>query len=136
VGFSPDGASVHVGNTEIGLTNSMALHKFDLSGNRIFSRSYAQGIALSRIAVDGAGNVIAIGTASPLPGSGYIDWMTIKTSATGGLLWSRRYDATRTNNEIPEWVFVDSADAVYVAGMGGPSPNIGRRTRPAFETPP
>jgi hypothetical protein len=125
VAFSPDGASVYVGNTEIGLTNAMALHKFDLSGNRIFSRTYTQGIALSRIAVDGAGNVVAIGTASPLPGSGYIDWMTIKTSATGGLLWSRRYDATRTNNEIPEWVFVDSADAVYVAGMGGPSPNVG-----------
>jgi hypothetical protein len=80
VAFSPDGASVYVGNTEIGLTNAMALHKFDLAGNLISSRSYTQGIALSRIAVDHAGNVIAIGTASPLPGSGYRDWMTIKTS--------------------------------------------------------
>jgi hypothetical protein len=40
-------------------------------------------------------------------------------------LWSRRYDATWVNNEVPESVTVDSAGAVYVAGMGGPSPNIG-----------
>ena len=125
VGFSPDGTSVYVGNTEIGLENSMALHKFDLAGRRIFSRSYTQGIALSRIAVDGAGNVVAIGTAAPLPGSGYIDWMTIKTNPSGELLWARRYDATRSNNEVPEWVTVDSVDAVYVAGMGGPGPNTG-----------
>jgi hypothetical protein len=125
VAFSPDGASVYVGNTEIGLTNTMALHKFGVAGNRIFSRSYTQGIALSRIAVDHTGNVVAIGTASALPGSGYVDWMTIKTDAAGGLLWARRYDATRVNNEVPEWVTVDSADAVYVAGMGGPGPNTG-----------
>jgi hypothetical protein len=125
VGFSPDGANLYVGNTEIGLTNAMALHKFDLAGNRIFSRSYTQGIALSRVAVDRAGNVIAIGTASPLPGSGYRDWMTIKTNSAGALLWARRYDATRVNDEIPEWVTVDRANAVYVAGMGGPGPNTG-----------
>jgi hypothetical protein len=41
------------------------------------------------------------------------------------LLWARRYDATRVNDEVPEWVAVDSANAVYVAGMGGPGPNTG-----------
>jgi hypothetical protein len=125
VAFSPDGASVYVGNTEIALTNTMALHRFDLAGNRLFRRFYAQGITLSRLAVDGAGNVAAVGTAAPLPGSGYVDWMTIKTDATGALLWARRYDATTTNNEVPEWVTVDDANAVYVAGMGGPSPTTG-----------
>lgn len=125
VAFSPDGASVLVGNTEIGLTNAMALHKFDLSGNRRFSRIYTQGIALVRLSVDSLGNVVAIGTAAPLPGSGYRDWMTIKTDAAGALLWARRYDATFANDEVPEWVSVDSADAVYVAGMGGPGPSTG-----------
>jgi hypothetical protein len=51
--------------------------------------------------------------------------MTIKTNAAGALLWARRYDATRVNDEVPEWVTVDSAHAVYVAGMGGPGPNTG-----------
>jgi len=126
VAFSPDGATVYVGNTEIASpTNAMALHKFDVSGSRLFSRSYTQGTALVRLAVDSAGNVAAIGTAAPLPGSGYRDWMTLKTNAAGALLWSRRYDASRTNDEVPDWVAVDSTDAVYVAGMGGPSPSVG-----------
>jgi predicted phage tail protein len=30
-----------------------------------------------------------------------------------------------TNDEVPDWVTVDSANAVYVAGVGGPSPNVG-----------
>jgi hypothetical protein len=36
VAFSPDGSSVFVGNTEIGLTNAMGLHKFDVAGTRTF----------------------------------------------------------------------------------------------------
>jgi hypothetical protein len=103
----------------------MSLHKFDILGNRIFSTSYAQGNALSRLAVDGAGNVVATGTATPLPGSAYRDWMTIKTDARGALLWARRYDASHTNDEVPDWITVDSASAVYVAGVGGPSPSVG-----------
>jgi hypothetical protein len=36
-----------------------------------------------------------------------------------------RYDATHTNDEVPGWVTVDTADSVYVAGMGGPSSTTG-----------
>ena len=126
VAFSPDGASVYVGNTELASpANAMALHNFNLSGTRIFSRAYPQGLALSRLVVDRAGNVVAIGTAAPVPGSGYRDWMTIKTDAAGALLWTRRYDATRVNDEVPDWVTVDGANAVYVSGMGGPGPSTG-----------
>ena len=126
VAFSPDGASVYVGSTNVTVSPmAMALARFDLAGHRIFSRSYADGNALVRIALDTAGNVVAVGTALPLPGSAYRDWMTIKTDAAGTQLWSRRYDATRTNDEVPEWVTVDGAGAVYVAGMGGPSPSTG-----------
>jgi len=124
--FAPDGASVFVGSTDVRVNPTvMALDKFDLAGNRLFSRSYPQGLALIRLAVDDAGNVVATGTASPLPGSAYRDWMTIKTDAAGTLQWSRRYDASRTNDEVPGWVTVDEAGAVYVAGMGGPSPSTG-----------
>jgi len=126
VAFSPDGASVYVGSTNVTVSPmAMALARFDLAGHRLFSRSYADGNALLRIAVDAAGNVVAVGTALPLAGSAYRDWMTIKTDAAGTRLWARRYDATRTNDEVPEWVTVDGAGAVYVAGMGGPSPSTG-----------
>jgi WD40 repeat protein len=74
VAFAPDGASVYVGNTDFSQSvTAMALHKFDILGNRLFSRSYTQGNALARLAVDGAGNVVAIGTATPLLGSAYRD---------------------------------------------------------------
>ena len=124
--FAPDGTSVFVGNTDISVNpTAMALHKFDLAGNLLFRRSYPQGLALIRLAVDGSSNVVATGTALPLPGSAYRDWMTIKTNAAGTLLWARRYDASHTNDEVPGWVTVDAADAVYVGGMGGPSPSVG-----------
>ena len=124
--FSPDGSSVFVGDTDITVNpTAMELHKFNLAGNLLFRRSYPQGLALIRLAVDASSNVVATGTALPLPGSAYRDWMTIKTDAAGTLLWARRYDATHTNDEVPGWVTVDTADAVYVAGMGGPSPSLG-----------
>ena len=124
--FAPDGTSVFVGNTDITVNpTAMALHKYDLAGNLLFRRTYPQGIALIRLAVDRSSNVVATGTALPLPGSAYRDWMTIKTDPAGTLLWARRYDATTTNDEVPQWVTVDDADAVYVAGMGGPSPTTG-----------
>ena len=125
--FSPDGASVFVGSTDVLSVNPtrMALHKFNLAGNLLFQRSYPQGLALNRLAVDASSNVVATGTASPLPGSAYRDWMTIKTDSAGTLLWAQRYDGSHTFDEVPGWVTVDTADAVYVAGMGGPSPSIG-----------
>ena len=131
VAFSPDGASVYVGNTEISVNpTAMALHKFDLAGNRVFSRSYTEGIALIRLAVDGAGNVLALGTALPLPGSGYRDWMTIKTDAGGARLWARRYDATHTNDEVPEWVTVDARGRRVRRGHGWSEPQPRERQLP------
>jgi hypothetical protein len=126
VAFAPDGASVFVGNTDIATSpTSMGLHKFDLAGNLLFRRSYADGIALSRLAVDGAGNVVLLGTAAPLPTVTGRDWMTVKTNAAGTRLWARRYDGSHTFDEVPDWITVDGEGAVYVAGMGGPSPSVG-----------
>jgi fibronectin type 3 domain-containing protein len=126
VAFAPDGASVFVGNTDIATNpTSMGLHKFDVAGNLLFRRSYTDGIAFSRLAVDGAGNVVLLGTAASLPTVPGRDWMTVKTNAAGTRLWARRYDGSHTFDEVPDWVTVDAAGAVYVAGMGGPSPSVG-----------
>jgi fibronectin type 3 domain-containing protein len=126
VAFAPDGASVFVGNTDIATNpTSMGLHKFDVAGDLLFRRFYADGIAFSRLAVDGAGNVVLLGTAASLPTVPGRDWMTVKTNAAGTRLWARRYDGSHTFDEVPDWVTVDGAGAVYVAGMGGPSPSTG-----------
>jgi hypothetical protein len=126
VAFASDGASLYAGSNVLTPNNTvMALHRFDLAGNRLFSRTYPDGRALIRMAVDGSGNVVFTGDALPLPGSPLRDWMTIKTNAAGTQLWSRRYDASGTADEVPSWVAVDDAGAVYVAGLGGPSPATG-----------
>jgi hypothetical protein len=54
-----------------------------------------------------------------------MDWITIKTDAAGNLLWSRRYDGGRNNDESPSMLLVDASGNVYVTGRGGPNPGTG-----------
>lgn len=99
----------------------MALAKFDASGNQLWLNSYSVGDITYRVGVDGQGNVLATG----IDQAGYLDWMTIKVDANGTLLWSQRYDGGRNNDEIPNMLWIDSADAVYITGTGGPNPSSG-----------
>ena len=85
VAFSPDGASVYVGNTEICAEPDErdGAPQVRPRGQPHLQPVLHAGHRALRLAVDGAGNVVATGTASPLPGSAYRDWMTIKTDAGG-----------------------------------------------------
>jgi hypothetical protein len=56
---------------------------------------------------------------------GYMDWMTLKTDADGNLLWSKRYDGGRNNDETPNMLQIDASGAVYITGKGGPFPSSG-----------
>lgn len=99
----------------------MAIVKFDAAGNQLWLRSYNVGDRTLRLRVDGQGNVVATG----IDQAGYLDWMTIKVNASGTLLWSRRYDGGRNNDEIPNMLILDASGAVYVTGTGGPNPSTG-----------
>jgi Fibronectin type III domain len=99
----------------------MAIAKFDAAGNRLSIKSYGVGDRATRVRVDGQDNVVATG----IDQAGYMDWITIKTDADGSLLWSRRYDGGRNNDETPGMLVLDAADAVYVTGKGGPNPSSG-----------
>jgi hypothetical protein len=99
----------------------MAIRAFDAAGNPLYLRSYSVGDRTLRVRVDGQGNVVATG----MDQAGYMDWITIKTDASGALLWSRRYDAGRNNDETPNMLLVDADGAVYVTGRGGPNPAMG-----------
>ncbi|HJS17828.1 MAG TPA: fibronectin type III domain-containing protein [Anaerolineales bacterium] len=101
--------------------NQMAIRKFDAAGNQLWLNSYGVGDRTLRVRVDGQGNVVATG----VDYVGYSDWMTIKTDSNGTLLWSRRYDGGRNNDEIPSMLVLDSSGAVYVTGTGGPNPSTG-----------
>lgn len=99
----------------------MAIVKFDAAGNQSWVRSYPVGDRTFRIRLDSQNNIVAAG----FDQNGYMDWMTIKTDPDGNLLWSRRYDGGRNNDEIVNMLVIDSADAVYVTGTGGPNPSSG-----------
>ncbi len=92
----------------------------DKNFNELWRKTYSVDPWGWRVAVDSQGNAIVAGAA----GSGYLDWMTIKLDANGGLLWSRRYDQ-HTNDEIPYAMVVGPDDAIYITGQGGPGPTSG-----------
>jgi hypothetical protein len=50
--------------------------------------------------------------------------MTIKTDLNGNLLWSQRFDGTKSNDETPGMLIADPS-GVYVTGTGGPTPSSG-----------
>jgi hypothetical protein len=99
----------------------MAIVKFDQAGKQAWIKNYSVGDRTYRVKTDSQGNVVATG----IDVVGYTDWMTIKTDANGNLLWSQRYDGGRNNDEIPNMLLLDSSDAVYVTGTGGPNPSTG-----------
>ena len=65
------------------------------------------------VALDAAGNAYVTGYS--LGNSGY-DYLTIKYSATGQLVWEARYSGTSTGDDVPTSLAVDAAGNVYVTG--------------------
>jgi hypothetical protein len=95
----------------------MQITKYSTTGVVLWTNLYPHGDYIHRLALDTQGNVIATG---PDYSGSYANWITIKVSPAGALLWSATYDALIANNEIPAFVALDALDNVYVTGVGGP----------------
>lgn len=95
----------------------MQITKYSATGFVLWTNVYPQGDYIYRLALDSQGNVIATG---PDYSGYYANWVTLKVSPAGALVWSATYDALIANNEIPAFVAFDSLDNVYVTGVGGP----------------
>ena len=95
----------------------MQIAKYSATGVVLWTNVYSPGDYIYRLALDSQGNVIATG---PDYGGYYANWVTMKVSPAGALVWSATYDALIANNEIPAFVALDSLDNVYVTGVGGP----------------
>jgi hypothetical protein len=99
-------------------SDQMTIVKFGAGGGTVWTRSYAAGDYVYRIAVDGEGEVVAVGVVDT-----YFDWVTLKVAPTGTRLWSRRYSATNGDDEVPAFVSIDAANGIYVTGRAGPIPD-------------
>ena len=98
-------------------SNRMTLVKFGAAGNTAWTRFYEEGDFIYRVAVDSSGDVVAVGA-----GNLFLDWITIKVGPDGTRRWSRLYSATAGTDEIPAFLTIDRANAIYVTGRAGPIP--------------
>jgi hypothetical protein len=98
-------------------SDRMTIVKYSASGATLWTRSYAAGDFIYRIAIDNAGSVVAVGVVDT-----YFDWVTLKVAASGARIWSRRYSATEGDDEVPAFLSIDAENSIYVIGRAGPIP--------------
>lgn len=93
--------------------------KFDgLSGRQRWSSRYSANggdEVATHLAVDAAGNVVVTGTSYTGASTNY-DYLTVKYSASGQLLWSARYNGPANGDEVPTTVVCDRTGNVLVTG--------------------
>ena len=121
VAVGPGGEFFVVGGTYSRTTgNQFLVVKHDAAFNTLWTKNYNVGHYALRAAVDSKGQAVITGVAGL-----YLDWMTIKLDANGGLLWQRRYDQHQFNDEVPTFLVLGADDAAYITGQGGPGPTSG-----------
>lgn len=125
------GAGVPAGGT----VNSGVILKYDASGNRTWELGFNSPGSLgawdsfARLAIDPQGGVVAVGQAQGL----YRNWVVVKVTSGGSILWSDNYDGFSANDEFGVDVVVDDVGAVYACGSAGtPVPVPGNCTPPGF----
>jgi hypothetical protein len=68
----------------------------------------------SAVAVDSAGYVYSTGYSTGT--NGEFDYLTVKYSPSGGIVWSARYDGPGHSGDMAKGIAVDGAGNVYVTG--------------------
>jgi len=76
---------------------------------------------ISSSAVDSAGNLYVVGSASA-PNSSNTDYVTVKFSAAGQPLWTNRFNGAANLNDNPFGLGLDGAGNIYVAGQSESQP--------------
>jgi hypothetical protein len=93
-------------------TNGTQMWVAKFNGNMGDCHNFSHGNA---IVVDGAGNVYVTGESHQYPNS-HEDYITLKYSPSGVLLWSARYNGSGTVEDMAYSLGLDAAGNVYVTG--------------------
>ncbi|HYK47500.1 MAG TPA: hypothetical protein VEV83_20125, partial [Parafilimonas sp.] len=103
----------------------VGLYKFGKTGGIPVTKSYDFGSNELGYGMEMMPNQsLAIMGASTQQNGGlaYLDWVTFRVDLSGNLIWSKRYDKSTGNDEIPRMIKVDASNNIYVTGIGGPFP--------------
>jgi uncharacterized delta-60 repeat protein len=117
--LDPAGNVCVTGSSSNGANYDYATIKYTPDGETLWVRTYdgagSGNDEAQAIAVDGSGSVFVTGHSY---GSGNSDYLTLKYSPPGGLLWAARYNAPYgTSADSACAIAVDSLGDVYVAGV-------------------
>jgi len=91
--------------------------KYTPDGTQSWAVSY--GVfsgSVTALAVDRGGNVIVTGVGFASSTSVYSDYVTIKYSSGGAVLWLKRFDGGGDGSETAQGIAVDDSGYVYVTG--------------------
>ncbi len=124
VAVGPGGEFYAIGGTYSPATGNTAfVIKHDANFNELWRRTYANATYGTNAAVDSLGQLVVAGIINP--NGGYMDWVTFKLDAAGGMLWSRGLNLHLYNDEFPSAMVVGPDNSVYITGQGGPGPDTG-----------
>lgn len=95
--------------------------KLNSSGDTVWTRKYNHISNLddeaNYLALDGAGNIIVTGSSDDGSASTKTDFLTIKYSSAGTMLWAVRYNYALANeDEFPTGIAVDASDNIFITG--------------------
>ncbi|MDI6839451.1 MAG: hypothetical protein QMD71_01125 [bacterium] len=103
-----------------GFVGDITTIKYDRNGNELWVQKYSgpeNDDEACDLVIDAIGNVYVTGVS--MTSTTRLDYITLKYSPDGDLLWSKRYDAGNTH--LPKWdianaICVDDEGGVYVTG--------------------
>lgn len=123
--------NVHVTGFSIGLGSAVddyATIKYNSIGDSLWTRRYngpgSGGDEAFAITVDTSGNVYVTGYSDSDTGmsKANLDYLTIKYSAIGDTLWTRRYNGPGNGNDEAYAVALDDSGNIYVTGYSDLDP--------------